>query len=148
MKYFAYGSNMNQEQMKDRCPDSNLVGSAFLSGYKIGFTIFSKSRECGCADIIKSSEDKVWGLLYEISESDLSNLDKAEGHPNHYRRLQVEVSSENGENFTAEAYEVVKKEGEFLKPSKHYLGLMVDVAVEFNFPQDYRDRISKTETLA
>lgn len=147
MKYFAYGSNMNQEQMKSRCPDSKLIGLTFLSDYKIAFTIFSKIRNCGCADIIKSSGDKVWGLLYEISESDLANLDKAEGHPKHYKRFQVEVSNKNGEVCTAESYEVVTKKGDFLKPSKHYIGLMIDAASRFGFPNDYQGLLSQIPTI-
>ncbi len=132
--------------MKKRCPDAMLVGPAFLHDYKIAFTIFSKKRNCGCADIIQSTGDVVWGLLYEVSESDLMNLDKEEGHPNHYKRFQVEVRDTNEQSHIAETYEVATKEADFLKPSKEYLGLMVDAAITFNFPAEYRNYISKIET--
>ncbi|OTA97070.1 hypothetical protein M434DRAFT_392245 [Hypoxylon sp. CO27-5] len=33
LMYFAYGSNLSPEQMKDRCPSSPAVGLAYLSGW-------------------------------------------------------------------------------------------------------------------
>jgi len=146
MEYFAYGSNMNREQMKERCPDSVLIGKAVLSNYKIAFTIFSKKRNCGCADIIPSDGDEVWGLLYKISPEDLKKLDREEGHPKHYKRFQVFVTNEHGKDYFVETYEVAAKEGEFLKPSKHYLGLMRETASRFNFPEAYQSLLSRVET--
>ena len=35
--YFAYGSNMDEERLKERCPDSKSVGSGVLKGYKLVF---------------------------------------------------------------------------------------------------------------
>ena len=32
--YFAYGSNMWRAQMRDRCPDHQLIGSGVLKGYR------------------------------------------------------------------------------------------------------------------
>lgn len=33
--YFAYGSNLNVEQMKGRCPDSIGISPAVLNGWKL-----------------------------------------------------------------------------------------------------------------
>ena len=35
--YFAYGSNINLEQMADRCPAAEVVGTAVLDGYELLF---------------------------------------------------------------------------------------------------------------
>ena len=35
--YFAYGSNMNDEQMEFRCPDAEAVGTVCLEGYRLAF---------------------------------------------------------------------------------------------------------------
>lgn len=147
MKYFAYGSNMDRTQMKERCPDSKLIGKAVLHNYKIAFTIFSPKRQCGCADILSSVNSEVWGLLYDISEKDLENLDIAECHPDKYKRFQVVVEDVSGEEYTVETYEVVKKEGAFLKPSKHYLGLMQEAAREFDFPEKYQEMLKMLEHI-
>ncbi|RLG57648.1 MAG: hypothetical protein DRN95_05350, partial [Candidatus Hydrothermarchaeota archaeon] len=52
---------------------------AILENYKLAFTRKSKNRKCGVADIVESQEDKVYGVLYEIKESDLQKLDCKEG---------------------------------------------------------------------
>ena len=33
-EYFAYGSNLNFEQMAYRCPEATVVGTAKLDGYE------------------------------------------------------------------------------------------------------------------
>ena len=36
-EYFAYGSNLNFEQMAYRCPEATAVGTARLDGYELAF---------------------------------------------------------------------------------------------------------------
>ena len=36
-EYFAYGSNLNFEQMAYRCPEATVVGTAKLNGYELAF---------------------------------------------------------------------------------------------------------------
>jgi hypothetical protein len=38
MLYFAYGSNMNWQQMQDRCPSARFFGVALLPDHKLAFT--------------------------------------------------------------------------------------------------------------
>ena len=91
MKYFAYGSNIDENRMQERCPKSRLVGKARLEGYKISFSRYSGKWNGGVADIIEAENSHVWGILYEITEDDLARLDKFEGHPNIYIRKKVIV---------------------------------------------------------
>ncbi len=71
--YFAYGSNMCRRQMDRRCPDHRVIGKGTLSGYR--WIISAR----GYANIIKSPLDAVYGLVYEISDSDERFLDRYEG---------------------------------------------------------------------
>lgn len=145
--YFAYGSNMDQGQMKERCPGAELLGPAALPGYRAAFTIFSPKRLCGCADIVSSEGDAVYGLLYRLSEEEMRRMDEFEGHPLHYQRITVRVVDGEGEEREAETYEVVeKKEG--LAPSAHYLGLMREAAAKFRFPEGYQEFLRNTQTCA
>ena len=81
INYFAYGSNMSYEQMKERCPDSKYVGIARLNGYKLDFTKMSRLRGGGVADIVESEDDCVYGVLYSITDDDLAKLDiKEQGY--------------------------------------------------------------------
>lgn len=71
--YFAYGSNMGNAQMADRCPQSRKIGVAHLPGYR---WIIS---ERGYANVIRSAGSEVEGVLFEISPSDEKSLDRWEG---------------------------------------------------------------------
>ena len=83
--YFGYGSNLWMDQMARRCPESKLVGLGILKGWKW----FINTRRY--ANIIRSSEDLVYGLVYEISPTDEANLDREEGVPQSYTKEMVAV---------------------------------------------------------
>ncbi|HEY2123802.1 MAG TPA: gamma-glutamylcyclotransferase family protein [Chthoniobacterales bacterium] len=86
MLYFAYGSNMHAAQMKERCPSAKFVCRAKLPSHRLAFTLRSYSRRCGVADILRDETKEVWGVVYELLENELENLDKDEdfnpGRPN------------------------------------------------------------------
>ena len=69
-KYFAYGSNLDLLQMKRRCPSSKLISKGSLSGYRLTFNRFSSGWGGGVADVIQAQDSKVWGLVFEISDTD------------------------------------------------------------------------------
>jgi len=83
MYYFAYGSNMNIEQMSYRCPDAVPIGSAVLMDYIV--------VERQYADIERKPGALVNGLLWEISDKSLRALDRYEGYPKFYIRYNVDV---------------------------------------------------------
>ena len=72
-RYFAYGSNMDARQMKERCPQSEKQEIVELSGYEF----FINKR--GVANIRQNKDKKVVGIVYTISEDDEKELDKCEG---------------------------------------------------------------------
>ena len=78
MLYFAYGSNMDAAQMKERCPCAKFVCRAKLPSHRLAFTLRSFRRRCGVADILRDERKHVWGVVYELLESELENLDKDE----------------------------------------------------------------------
>lgn len=71
--YFAYGSNLNLDQMKKRCPEFKKIGYGILKNY----LWFISKR--GYANIVPSENDEVHGIIYDLSESDIDNLDIKEG---------------------------------------------------------------------
>lgn len=80
--YFAYGSNMDEEQMKKRCPDSILIGKGFIERHKLCFPQIAVTRGLlGVAGIRESDElDSVHGLIYELTDKDLELLHTFEGY--------------------------------------------------------------------
>jgi gamma-glutamylcyclotransferase len=79
MLTFAYGSNMNWDQMRERCPSSRFVGIAVLSDHRLAFTRKSIKRGCGVADVVAEDGARVWGVVYEIADLDVGTLDASEG---------------------------------------------------------------------
>lgn len=136
---------MNEDQMLERCPTSRLLGKAVLHNHKLEFTIYSPKRKCGCADIIYSENDSVYGLIYLLNETDISALDTFEGSPNYYKRITLEVFHK-GELLPVHTYDVVNKESN-LAPSLHYIGLIKDAALKFDFPLEYRLHLDSIKTV-
>jgi len=96
MLYFAYGSNMDWAQMKERCPSVRFVGNDVLNGYRFDFTRRSNNRDCGGMDIVKEDHGQIWGVIYQIDELEIGNLDKSEGYlagrlENAYQRIERTV---------------------------------------------------------
>ena len=142
VRYFAYGSNMSDAQIRARCPSQRFIGIAQLSGYKLAFTRYSPKRMCGVADIIPAPEASVWGALFEMSEEDLAALDLHEGAhliPPAYMRVEVRVRAADGIELEAITYAVVDKSPVEHVPSAEYLGLILDGAGRWGLPDAYQE---------
>ena len=126
MYCFAYGSNLNKKQMKERCPDSKPMFVVTLHNYKLVFVGWSRQWRGGVASIRRFTGEKVTGAIYEISEQCLRRLDSYESG---YNRLNVIVFSDANEPVEAIAY-VKSGQVEENPPSKEYLSVI---------QQGYRD---------
>ncbi|KAJ6783189.1 hypothetical protein PWT90_07880 [Aphanocladium album] len=96
--YFAYGSNLSTEQMRERCPFSTAIGLGFLPGWRWHI------NERGFANVVSPSHpsfasttsppdeaDGVYGLLYLLPPRDEESLDAFEGVPHAYEKVQCQV---------------------------------------------------------
>lgn len=120
MYYFAYGSNLNQKQMKERCPDSQPRFTAVLPNYKLVFTGWSRQWRGGVASIKSFRGDRVRGAIYEVTEACLKRLDRFESG---YSRLKVTVFGEDDESVEAITY-IRTGPLEDAAPSKEYLAVI------------------------
>jgi gamma-glutamylcyclotransferase (GGCT)/AIG2-like uncharacterized protein YtfP len=80
MLYFAYGSNLDWAQMKQRCPLAKFVCRAKLPAHRLAFTLKSPRRDCGVADVLPDQTKDVWGVVYELPDNELKDLDQKEGY--------------------------------------------------------------------
>ncbi|KAK4074347.1 hypothetical protein Trihar35433_3821 [Trichoderma harzianum] len=113
--YFAYGSNLSTEQMRQRCPYSTAVGLGKVTGWR--WIINTR----GYANIVRENEDtatqeqeddsgkvdeqkgksrmeedteeesQVYGMLYLLPVEDEERLDRYEGVPWAYEKLHIEA---------------------------------------------------------
>ena len=79
MLYFAYGSNLNHHQMKNRCSGSRYVKKHTLNGYKLCFSHKTNHSIYGHANVVKNNKSKVNGALWYITKKDEKELDWYEG---------------------------------------------------------------------
>ena len=86
--YFAYGSNLDQAQMKRRCPRARLLGKAVLPMHKLTFGGHSRMWGGAVATVKRDRNCSVDGLLYEMPKADLDRLDGFEGCPGSYLRVR------------------------------------------------------------
>ncbi|MCX8076476.1 MAG: gamma-glutamylcyclotransferase [Aquificaceae bacterium] len=144
MFYFAYGSNMNLQQMKERCSNSaEFLKRAYLEGYKFVYDGYSSTRNGSVANIVKEEGSVVWGALYRIDEDCLKKLDEYEGYPKFYRRDELIVKDDYGNEYKAWVY-LRKPQGEG-KPSKKYMNIVVIGAIQCGLPEHYIMEYLKVE---
>ena len=143
--YFAYGSNLDRQKMCDRCRSSRVLGVARLAGYRLGFTRYSSGWEGGVADVLVSPQDEVWGLIYQIDDNDLFELDKFEGYPKAYTRFQTSVRLGTGLLEDVWVYMVADKEAH-IAPTVKYLNIIKMAAAELNFPKSYCEELETIST--
>ena len=127
--YFAYGSNLNHEQMQLRCKDAEYIKNIFLESYKLSFC--AVSRDYGAANVVKKSGSKVPGGLWKISEEDEKVLDDYEGYPNLYSK---EYFNTNGEKVL---FYIIKNDFKYKPPLRRYLNTIDQGYIDCNLDREY-----------
>jgi gamma-glutamylcyclotransferase len=138
--YFAYGSNMNREQILSRCSKPVAIATARLPDHRIAFFGNSKVWDGAMESFLPSQGNDLWGVVYKLSFSDAEMLDtcqdvRLDGTGAYFHYPAVVIDSE--ENL----YHVLlyKKDicGVPLNPSFEYLDLIVKGAVFNGLPSSY-----------
>jgi gamma-glutamylcyclotransferase len=133
--HFAYGSNMNRVQMLSRAGKILEEHNASLPNYEVRFNKKVRGGTAG-ANIQMASGKTVHGVLYKLEENALRMVDRYEGVPEHYRRIEVQVTPDGGQPVSAQIY-IASKIEKGLRPSAPYLQAMLDGAGEHNLPASY-----------
>jgi cation transport regulator ChaC len=147
MKYFAYGSNMDPLQMKQKGVEFSQRIHAFLRGYTLRFNkIATKNAQEGegKGNIIKNENEIVEGTLYDgIPAAGMKTLRENEAG---YNEKTVTVELDNGERLKAVA-SIARDDRirEGLKPTKKYLKHYL--AAQDILSKPYMQKLRSIETL-
>ncbi|MFZ5644357.1 MAG: gamma-glutamylcyclotransferase family protein [Bacillota bacterium] len=136
MLYFAYGSDLNRDEMyKIKCPGSHFLCKGRIEGFDLSFDLFMEEWE-GTVPSIKFSGSgiPVWGAVYFVKREDWGKLDVYEGVPRVNRRVKVPVYTSFG-LFCADCYQSLP--GDKKLPSGKYLDKVIEGLEFFGFPQKY-----------
>jgi len=129
MKYYiAYGSNLNTEQMRFRCPTAEKVVAGELKDYRLEF----RGREnSAVATITPAKGYSVPILTWAIKAMDEKSLDRYEGYPFLYRKEDMELEID-GEKVQAMLY-IMNEGRELGMPSEYYLETILEGYAEAGF---------------
>jgi cation transport regulator ChaC len=149
MIYFAYGSNMLEEWIRneDRAPGAIFMGLGQIFGYKLRFHKRSNDGSGKC-NIIRSDlkTDLVYGIVYEFPQEQLCSLNQAEGlNYGYHQECKIPVRMQDG----CEKYMLIYIADNIaiddeLKPYDWYYQLVICGAKEHRLPDEY---ISYLETI-
>ena len=136
MKFFVYADNLNPTQLKRRAPEHKFLYNAYLQDHTIQFSRWSSQWRCGLASITPSQGERVWGIVLEITEADLQELDKFEDDlpEGAFRHLEVNVVKEDEEKelVTTHAAHAIGK----FKAKDHYLDWILTGVRHWKLPDE------------
>lgn len=86
--YIAYGSNLNANQMRVRCPHATILGTAELKDWEL---LFKGSKTGSYLTIEKCEGGIVPVAIWAVTATDESALDLYEGFPNFYYKKEIKI---------------------------------------------------------
>lgn len=153
---FAYGSNMDPEQLANKKIEMRNPRVAKIDGYQFGFTkksnydgrLKQRTRRNGKANISQCEGSIVWGVLLDLTKNEVEDMDESEGTGDgHYHRKPVDVITDSGivKAITYVAYpdKIIPNTA----PLDWYLKHVIDGAEFQGLPLEYIKEIEKLGRL-
>ena len=134
--YFAYGSNLDSTQLRERLGMARVVQAARLPGFTLQCNKVGRDGTAK-ANIEARTDDLVWGLVWELDDDALRRLDRFEQG---YDRLRVSVTLADGSQKDCVTYTSVNTDPDLL-PSVEYRDRMVRGAREHSLPPSWVERL-------
>ena len=132
--YLAYGSNLNRAQMRFRCPEAKVVGTAFLEDHRL---LFRKSKSGFYLTIEPETGSKVPVAVWEVTKEDERMLDRCEGFPTFYYKKEMLLPVKNictGKTRRRRCFVYIMHENRPVGiPSRSYLRTCVNGYWDFGF---------------
>ncbi len=132
--YLAYGSNLNVEQMRYRCPTARIIGTAVIEDYRLLF----KGSQTGSYLTIEPTEGASVPVgVWSVTEDDEHRLDRYEGYPSFYYKKELPVTItgiRTGKQRTRQCFVYIMHEDRPLGlPSNAYLETCCEGYMDFGF---------------
>lgn len=128
MLYIAYGSNMVESQMAQRCPDAKLIGTGYLEHRRLEFYRHATIRPA------HEEDSRVPVAVWDVSERDAQSLDYYEGYPTYYGRMRAIVTMRDGSQIRGTLYYM--RERYNLPPRASYYKPIIQAYRELGFDSE------------
>ncbi|MET0692677.1 MAG: gamma-glutamylcyclotransferase family protein [Propionibacteriaceae bacterium] len=133
MLYAAYGSNLDPQQMAERCPHSPLQGTGWITGWRLTFG--GEGWDGSLPTLVEEATSQVFVGLYDVTDADEASLDVWESADSGlYRKIRLTISTLEGEHV---AWVYVLNDFEGGMPSARTIGLLSGAAEVAGAPDDY-----------
>jgi hypothetical protein len=136
--YAAYGTNLDPEQMRRRCPHSPSRGVGWLEGWRLTFGGEDVGWEGALTTIVEDPLSRVYVMLFDVPDLDEKVLDEWESYPLLREKIRLRITALDGDPL---AWVYVLRAYEGGMPSCRYLGLIAEAAESAGAPQDYLDEL-------
>lgn len=134
--YIAYGSNLNVQQMRYRCPGARVVGISSIRDYEL---LYKGSKTGSYLTIEKKKGSLVPVAVWEVTVDDEKRLDAYEGFPNFYYKKNMKITlAETGKKINAFVY-IMHEERRLGIPSQTYISTCRFGYAVFGFDYKYLD---------
>ena len=141
--YFAYGSNLWYARLHQRCPSIERLGMGRLPRHRFSFNKPGGDGSGKAGIEAVDSDEFVLGVLYRMSASDKSALDRIEGRGHGYLDQEVTVHSEGGPVDCFTYYPTLYEQS--MPPWDWYKRYVLEGARQNRFPESYIDMIEQVE---
>lgn len=135
--YIAYGSNLNTEQMRFRCPQAEIIGTSEIKDYEL---LFKGSQTGYYLTIEKKKGGSVPVAVWATTAADEAALDRYEGFPTFYHKAEMELpvkSIRTGKVQNIKCYVYIMHEDRQLgSPSEFYVRTCLDGYRDFGFEKE------------
>ncbi|XP_047239169.1 gamma-glutamylcyclotransferase a [Girardinichthys multiradiatus] len=146
--YFAFGSNLLKERLQLMNPSAVFYATGRLKDYKLDFGLWEKNVETawhgGVATIESCPGEEVWGVVWTLSNENLSTLDSQEGVSHgKYSPLEVSIETDQGV-MPCRTYQMNNFHA--CPPSPQYKQVVCLGAEQNGLPQEYLKRLEAIQT--
>jgi hypothetical protein len=135
MLYIAYGSNLNLEQMTQRCPDALPITTATIPKTRLIFRGSGSGFYLSIEPQRPKQPRSVPCVIWDISEEDEQRLDRYEGFPSFYHKHWYCLTGDDHKRYRAMAY-VLSKDHPLGMPDRFYWDVCVEGYEDFELPLD------------
>lgn len=150
IQYLAYGSNMLTERLQARCGSATARVVACADNWALSFSKRSQDGS-GKATISAATGGRVFGVVFDLDETELPELDRLEGAGKGYDRKEhfPVHTTDSRESLNVVTYIAsVDFTDPNLKPYDWYLKLIVAGARQHSLPPEYIAAIEATPSVS
>jgi hypothetical protein len=146
INYFAFGSNLNYNRLRQRIGEFSILGVACLSGHQLVFHKQGGDRSGKCT-VINHPDHNVWGVIYGINPDQKQKLDYFEGVGHGYSAVYHDVE-QFGISVNALLYQAqLDAMDDGLLPFDWYKAYVLSGARYHQLPEGYIEQIELTPSI-